>query len=266
MRDESLILQVFIEPIFSRGFFEVLNLSFFDGGLSGGGGDSTDSADDGGVVDDVVGGVSGHVLLYSGEGVVHGVLLVGHGGDMGNSGHMVGVGEGGGGNFNSLHLRHLHLDTSEGVVGVGVAVAIAIAGIAAIETAVEESGVSLGISLTLLPGSLYHSLALGSLGGSGEDRKTPWPAQPVGEGVGVGEGGGGNSLDSGEGVGVDDGGDMLHDGHDGLANGIDETVLVEVFRESLQCERAETLGCLDQVTEGGGEGASGGAGVDVGLD
>jgi len=73
----------------------------------GGGGDSNTEwgANDGGVVDDMVAHSFTHVLLYSGEGVGHGVLLVGHGGDMGhswdmgNSGHMVGQGHGSRGSY-----------------------------------------------------------------------------------------------------------------------------------------------------------------------
>ena len=52
------------------------------------------------------------------------------------------------------------------------------------------------------------------------------------------------------------------DGHC-LPDRIHETVLVNVLRESLESKGAETLGCLDSVTECRGEWARGQTGVDV---
>lgn len=136
------------------------------GGGSGGDRSGGDGTNDGGVIDDVVGGVSGHVFLYGGEGVVYGVLLVGHGWHVavGHGGHVMSVGEGG----YSLHLSDRSSHGSHGVVGQGKTVAKAMA-----VSAVEKRWVSLGlgISLTLLSGSLdYRSSSILGLGRSGGEK------------------------------------------------------------------------------------------------
>ena len=93
-----------------------------------------------------------------------------------------------------------------------------------------------------------------------------------GDGVGVDSRGGSDNL------GVDDRGGvirgyrgssnkrgLLDDRDDSLGEGINKAVLVEVLGESLEGEGLVSLGCGDQVPQGGGEGAGGGALVDVGL-
>lgn len=51
----------------------------------------------------------------------------------------------------------------------------------------------------------------------------------------------------------------------GLSNGVDETILVQIFGESFQSVRAKALGGGDEVSEGSGEGSGGGSGGDVDL-
>merc|ERR1719350_817769 len=58
---------------------------------------------------------------------------------------------------------------------------------------------------------------------------------------------------------------LVDDRDDSLADGVNKAVLVEVLGESLEGEGLVSLGCGDQVPQGGGEGAGGGALVDVGL-
>jgi len=94
-----------------------------------------------------------------------------------------------------------------------------------------------------------------------------------GDGVGVDGRGGSDNL-GGDGAGDAVGGNrgssdnrgLLDDRDDSLGDGINKAVLVEVLRESLEGEGLVSLGCGDQVPQSGGEGAGGGALVDVGLD
>ena len=88
-------------------------------------------------------------------------------------------------------------------------------------------------------------------------------------------GGGDDSVDSGGGdcVGGDSGGldnrgssdnwGVVDNRDNSLANGVDEAVLVEILRKTLEGERSVALGCCDQATDSGGEGARGGALIDV---
>ena len=77
-----------------------------------------------------------------------------------------------------------------------------------------------------------------------------------GDGVGVDSRGGDNILDGDRG--------SVNDRDDSLADGVNKAVLVEVLGESLEGEGLVTLGSGDKVSDGGGEGAGGGALVDVG--
>jgi len=57
---------------------------------------------------------------------------------------------------------------------------------------------------------------------------------------------------------------VLHHGHNGLADGVNEAVLVQVLGEALEGEGAKALGGLDGISEGGGEGTNGDTLVDMG--
>merc|ERR1719225_2186865 len=87
-----------------------------------------------------------------------------------------------------------------------------------------------------------------------------------GSGNNLSSGGGDDSVDSGGGdcVGGDGRGlDNRGNRDNSLANGVDEAVLVEILRKTLEGERSVALGCCDQATDSGGEGARGGSLIDV---
>ena len=178
-------------------------LGLLDGGLGGDGGGGGDdggsgevsSADNRGVVDDVVGGVGGDVLLYVHLGdVVDGLVHLGDGVDGGGNG-VVDVGGGG----------------------------------------VVDGGEGGGLNLNL--GGLS-----GDNGGGGNHR-----------------GGVGGVVDEGSG-GVAD-----NRGGDGLADGINESVLVDVLGEPLKGDGPQATAGGDEIAEGGGEGTGGEAGGQVGV-
>merc|ERR1719481_2035761 len=54
-------------------------------------------------------------------------------------------------------------------------------------------------------------------------------------------------------------------GDNGLADGVNKAILVNILRESLQGKGAEAIGSRDKVTKGCMHGSLGTAGVDVGL-
>lgn len=93
---------------------------------------------------------------------------------------------------------------------------------------------------------------------------------------GGGDGGGGVGVHGGSGVndgsgvhnggGVIDGGSGVHDGDHGLADVVNETVLVVILGESLQAERPQTTLGGDEVTESSMGGARQGSGLLDGLD
>ena len=88
-----------------------------------------------------------------------------------------------------------------------------------------------------------------------------------GDGVGVDSRGSRESVVSGNwsrGGVVSGNRGSVDDRDDSLADGVNKAVLVEVLGESLEGERLVALGSGDQVPDGGGEGAGGGALVDVG--
>merc|ERR1712115_532851 len=135
--------------------------------------------------------------------------------------------------------------------------------------------------LAVFLGHLDSSSLLSNRGSSSRSRGgSNWDAaDEVGEGSVVGDvldggggddslgqqlGGGGNT-DGGHGVGVHLGHSVGNwSSHHSLADGVDESVLVEILREAFQGKRAKTLGGLDGVSEGRSEGSSREARVDMG--
>ena len=85
----------------------------------------------------------------------------------------------------------------------------------------------------------------------------------VGDNGGGGVGHGGSGVNNGGGGGVGDNGGGVDDGHDGLADGVNVAVLVDVLGEPLEGQGSQPAAGGDEVSEGGGEGAGGGTGVDV---
>lgn len=281
----------------------MLFLSFLhSGGIfnwgGGGGGNHSErngGTNNGGVVDDMAGGVGGHMLLDSGEGVELGVGLVSHGGHMlnnggsvsghsgGNSGDRVvdsrgrvdkgGSGSGGiysfdlsnGGGHKRKSSVNGRMDGSSGVA--------------------EEKGISFGVGLTLLSGLLNSGLFSGNFGGFGNggnegescnmsetEAKTVSIMAISKEGRGIGDRWGLNfhGLDNRSGVdqrssGVGEDGSDNGGMDNGLSNGVDETILVQIFGESFQSVRTKALGGGDEVSEGSGEGSGGGTRCNVDL-
>merc|ERR1719195_819186 len=88
-----------------------------------------------------------------------------------------------------------------------------------------------------------------------------------GGGVVSGDSGGGDCV-GGDSGGLDNRGSsdnwgVVDNRDNSLANGVDEAVLVEILRKTLEGERSVALGCCDQATDSGGEGARGGSLIDV---
>jgi len=202
--------------------------------IRGGGDNSGDKlkggSDHRGVVDHVVGHVLGHVLLDSDLGnVLNGVVDV-----------VADVLDNGSG------------DSDGGGVGVG-------ANSMGLRQRFEAVG---GNSRGFRDHVGGSSRGGNNLGGDG-----------AGDAVGVDGRGGGDNLGGGDRGGVvsgnrgsSDNRGLLDDRNDSLGDGVNKAVLVEVLRESLEGEGLVSLGCGDQVPQSGGEGAGGGALVDVGLD
>ena len=143
----------------------------------------------------------------------------------------------------------------------------------------EQEGISCGVGFALLSGFFNGSSfsdSSGLNGGSG-NRGNEGESSEVSKTVSVSksvsvEGGGVSVCDDGSlhwggvderGSGIgDDGGDVMDNG---LANGINETILVQILGEAFKSIRAKSLGGGDEVAEGCGEGSGGSSGVKMDL-
>ena len=134
-----------------------------------------------------------------------------------------------------------------------------------------DLGHVLDLVVDLVADMLDHRGGVDQGGGGGGDGVVDWLHlhglhSSVGHGRGgsvVDSGGGGVGHGGGSGV-VDDGGGHMLDHGDGLADGINEPVLVEVLGESLQSEGSVALGSGHEISDSGGQRTSRHSRVDVG--